>query len=102
MPKYVIAYHGGKKFESAQQGAAHKAKWESWVGGLGDAVVNPGTPLGRGKLVSSDGISDGGENLLTGFSIVMADNMDAALALAERCPYLEIGTIEVAEVLEMK
>jgi hypothetical protein len=32
----------------------------------------------------------------------MADNMDAALALAERCPYLEIGTIEVAEILEIK
>lgn len=102
MQKYVIAYHGGKKFESPEEGAAHMAKWKAWVGSLGDAVVNPGTPLGKGKLVSSRGVSDGGTNLLTGFSIVMASSMDAALELAQRCPYLEIGTIEVAQVLEMK
>jgi hypothetical protein len=102
MPQYVLAYHGGRKFENPQHGAAHRAKWKAWIGGLGDAVVNPGTPLATGKLVSADGISDGGGNLLTGFSIVMADNMEAALELAKCCPYLEIGTIEVAEVMEMK
>src|SRR5262249_60288772 len=102
MPKYVIAYHGGKKIESPQESAAHMAKWKAWVGDLGDAVVNPGTPLGKGKLVSSGGVSDAGANRLTGFSMVTADSMDAALEIAQRCPYLDIGTIEVAEVMEMK
>jgi hypothetical protein len=102
MPKYVIAYHGGKKIESSQEGAAHMAKWKAWVSGLGDAVVNPGTPLGKGKLISSRGVSDGGANLLTGFSMIMADNMEAALEMARGCPFLEIGTIEIAEVMEMK
>ncbi len=78
------------------------AKWQAWVGGLGDAVVNPGTPLGKSKTVSSGGVSDdGGSNALTGFSIVKADSMDAALEIAKGCPYLEHGTIEVAEVKEM-
>jgi hypothetical protein len=103
MPSYVIAYHGGKKPASPEEGAKHMAKWKAWVGGLGDAVVNPGTPLGMSKTVSSGGVSDnGGPNRLTGFSILRADSMDAALEMAKRCPFLDIGTIEVAEVMDMK
>ena len=102
MTNYIIAYHGGKKPDSPEEGAKHKAKWQAWVGGLGDAVVNPGTPLGKSKTVSSDGVSDdGGPNSLTGFSIVNANSMDAALEMAKACPFLDIGIIEVAEVMEM-
>ena len=80
------------------------AKWKAWVDGLGDAVVNPGTPLGKSKTVSSAGVSDdGGSNPMSGFSIVTADSMDAALEMAKKCPFLEFGgTLEVAEVMEMK
>ena len=102
MPKYVIAYHGGRKFESPQEGAAYMAKWKSWVGSLGDAIVDPGMPLSTGKLVSSAGVSDRGTDMLTGFTIITADGMDAALAFARACPHLEHGTIEVAEAMEMR
>ncbi len=103
MSNYIFAYHGGKKPESPEEGAKHMAKWKAWIGGLGDAVVNPGTPLGKSKTVSSSGVSDdGGSNPLSGFSIVKADSMDAALEMAKGCPYLDIGTIEVAEAMEMK
>ncbi len=103
MSNYILAYHGGKKPESPEEGAKHMAKWEAWVGGLGDAVVNPGSPLGMSKTVSSGGVSDdGGSNPLLGFSIVKADSMDAALEMAKGCPLLELGgTLEVAEVREM-
>ena len=102
MSEYIFAYHGGKKPESPEEGAKHMAKWKAWVGGLGDAVVNPGSPLGKSKTVSSGGVSDdGGSNPLLGFSIVKADSMDAALEMAKECPHLELGTIEVAEVKEM-
>ena len=103
MSNYVLAYHGGKMPESPEEGAKGMAKFKAWVGGLGDAVVNPGTPLGKSKTVSSGGVSDGGgSNPLIGFSIVKADSMDAALEMAKACPTLEIGgTIEVAEVMEM-
>jgi len=41
--------------------------------GLGDAVVNPGTPLAKSKTVSSGGVSDnGGSNPLTGASTTAA------------------------------
>ena len=102
MPDYIIAYHGGRKPASPEEGAKLKAKWKAWVGGLGDAVVDPGTPLGKSRTVSSDGVSDdGGSNPLMGFSVVKADSMDAALEMAKACPHLEIGTLEVAEVMKM-
>ena len=103
MSNYIIAYHGGKKPESPEEGAKQMAKWKAWVGDLGDAVVNPGTPLGKSKIVSSGGVSDGdGSSALTGYSIVKADSMDAALEMAKGCPHFELGTIEVAEAMEMK
>ena len=102
MPNYVFAYHGGKKPENPEAGAKEMAKWKAWVGELGDAVVNPGTPLGKSKIVSSNGVSDyDGSNSWSGFSIVTADNMDAVLEMAKVCPFLDMGTIEVAEMMEM-
>jgi len=102
MPNYVFAYHGGKRPESPEEGAKLKARWQAWLDGLGDAVVNPGTPLGMSKTVSAEGVADGGgPNPLAGFSIVKADSMAAALEMAKSCPFLEMGTIEVAEAMEM-
>ncbi len=102
MSQYIFAYHGGNMPENPEEGAKHMAKWEAWVGGLGTAVVNPGTPLGKSKTVSSSGVADdGGANPLLGFSIFEADSLDAAVEMAKGCPYLEFGTIEVAEVKEM-
>ncbi len=102
MPKYIIAYRGEPKFGSREQGAAHMAKWKTWIDGLGEAVVNPGTPLAKGKLMNSGGVSDSGADRLTGFSMITADDIGAALELAKGCPYVDHGTIEVAEVMEMK
>jgi|SRR6516165_944135 hypothetical protein len=102
MTRFVIAYHGGRKFETPQEGAAYMAKWKAWMGDLGDAMVDPGMPLGAGKLISANGVSDRGADLLTGFSIVSAESLQAALELVHQCPHLDHGTIEVAEVMEMK
>lgn len=97
-----IAYHGGKKFESSAEDAAYMAKWRAWIGALGEALVNPGTPLGKSKTVSANGVADGGgANPLTGYSIVQALSLDAAVEMAKGCPHLEHGAIEVAEVMDM-
>jgi len=74
----------------------------AWLGGLGEAVVNPSTPLGMSKAVSPDGVSeDSGADYLTGFSIIKANSMDAALEIPKACPFLDIGTVDVAEMMEM-
>jgi hypothetical protein len=36
-----------------------------------------------------------------GFTEVTADNLDAALEMAQASPFLEMGTIEVAEAVQM-
>ncbi len=102
MSNFILAYHPGKMSGTPEEGAKLMAKWKAWVVGLGDAMVNPGTPLGKSWTVSAGGVSDdGGPNPLMGFSVVKADNIDAALAIAEGCPHLAIGTIEVAEMKQM-
>ncbi len=105
MSNYIFAYHGGEKPESPEEGAKMMEKWKAWIGGLGDTMVNPGTPLGMSKTVSSGSVADdGGANPLSGFSVIKADNIEAAVGIAKGCPFLEMktGTIEVAEMMEMK
>jgi len=103
MPNYIIAYHGGRKPESPEEGETHMKKWKTWVAALGDAAVSPGTPLGKSRIVSADSVSDdGGPNAMSGFSVVKADSIEAALEMAKACPFLDTGgTLEVAEMMEM-
>jgi len=104
MANYVFAFHGGNEPKSPEEGEAIMAKWGVWMQGLGEAIVNPGAPVGQSSTVSSKGVAkdDGGSNPLSGFTIVQADDMDGALKMAGGCPILENnGTVEVAEMLAM-
>jgi hypothetical protein len=102
MSNYVFAYHGGTTPQNPEEGARYVAEWKAWVCGLGHVVVNPGTPFGKSKILSANGVSDnGGSSPLSGFSILKADSMSAALEMAKGCPHLKHGTIEIAEVKEM-
>ncbi|WP_422367190.1 YciI family protein [Pelagibius sp.] len=102
MPQFIFAYHGGQKPDSPEEGAKMMARWQAWVDDLGDAMVNPGNPVGKSKTVSADGVADdGGSNPLAGFSVVEADSIDAAINMAKACPFIEMGSIEVAEMMEM-
>ena len=102
MPDYLFAYHGVNMPENREEGIKYMTEFVAWIEALGDIVVNPGTPLGMSKTVKSGGAAeDTGANRLTGFSMVRTDSMDAAVAIAKTCPYLNIGTVEVAEVKEL-
>lgn len=103
MPEFIFAYHGGTKPESPEQGQEMMKKWQAWITDLGDTMVNPGSPVGMSKTVSASGVADnGGSNPLGGFSIVKAENIEAAIAMAKKSPFLDIeGTIEVAEIMKM-
>ncbi|WP_075996041.1 hypothetical protein [Salaquimonas pukyongi] len=103
MPKFVFAYHGGKMPETQEEGAKVMAAWESWLGGLGDAVADGGNPVGMSKTVTASGVEDnGGSNPLSGYSLVNAADIGAACDIAKGCPILDAGgTVEVAEAMEM-
>lgn len=102
MSKYILAYYGGTKPKNPEEGAENMAQWKAWIENLGDAIVNPGTPIGKTNTVNFSGtISEGGDNTMHGFSVVQADNFEAALEMAKTCPQTEGGTIEVSEMMEM-
>ena len=103
MQKYVLAYHGSPQLKSPEDGQKHMQQWRSWMNGLGDAVVDPGVPVGKSKTVSRAGVTnDGGSNPLSGYTVVQAQDIDEALAMAMACPHVTAGgTIEVAPVMNM-
>ena len=107
MPNFVFAYHGGGEMpDTPEEGAAMMAQWKDWMGGMGDKMVDPGNPVGMSKTISADGVADnGGANPISGYTIVSADDMDAACEMAKGCPMVVNGngSVEVAQihVLEM-
>lgn len=102
MPNFMLAYHGGKMPETPEEGAAVMARWENWLGGMGEAVVDGGNPVGMSKTVSASGVADdGGANPISGYSIINAPDMAAATKLAAGCPIIDDGTVEVAEIMPM-
>ena len=99
----MIAYYGGERPSSKEEGMAHMAKWKEWVASLGDKIVNPGTPLMSSKIVSVDNvIDDHNPNAMNGFAVISVADMDAALAIAKEDPFLKMkGTIRVSQMMEM-
>jgi hypothetical protein len=104
MPKFVFAYHGAPQFKTKEDGANHMVAWRAWRQELGEAVLDPGMPVSASRTVSSTGVEDnGGSNPLAGITIVQAESMDAAVAMARACPHVDAGgTIEVAEAMDME
>jgi len=103
MANFMIAYYGGNEPSSKEEGMAQMGKWKAWVEGLGDTIVNPGTPLPVSKNVTSTGVeNDTDPNAMKGFAVVKADSIDAAVDIAQSDPFLENGgTIRVSQMMEM-
>jgi len=102
MSNFVFVYHATNMPQNPEDGAKEMEKWNAWVKDLGDAMINPGTPMGNSQMVSSTGVNEaGGPAPIMGFSIIKADNMDAALEIAKSCPFLVFGTVQVAQEMKM-
>lgn len=103
MAQYVYVYLGGNHPTDPEEANKHFEKYMEWLSSLGDSVVVPTLPLKDTHTVSPDGsIGEGGSSAMSGFSIIKADSMEAALKIAQACPFLEIGgSLEVSELMEM-
>lgn len=94
MANYVLLYSGGKMPESPAEQAAVMKDWEAWFGGMGSALVDGGDPFtGKAKSIANDGkVSDGPVGTMSsGYSIIKADSLNAAVEMAKRCPVLKGG-----------
>ena len=102
MPKFIFTYHGGKKPATPEEGKAQMARWKEWVVAQGPAMLEPQNPVGKTMTVSADGTTEGSGNPMNGYSIIEAVDMNAAVEIAKTCPYTDMGTIEVSQILQMK
>jgi hypothetical protein len=50
------------------------------------------------KVIVSDGPYTEGKEVLGGLFVVLADSYDEALKIADDCPHLDFGSIEVREI----
>jgi hypothetical protein len=103
MPQFVIVYLGGNHPSSSEEGRKHYSKYMEWLSSMGDSVVSPANPLKNTHAVNPDGSTlPGGVTAMSGYTIIKAGSMDAALVIARACPFLDIGgSLEVSELAMM-
>ncbi len=103
MSQYMITYLGGDQPSSPEEGRQHMSKYMDWLSSLGDSAVSPANPLKDTSTVNSDGtVTVGSTTSMSGYTIIEADSMEAALEIAKACPFLDIGgSLEVSELVEM-
>ena len=103
MAQYILTYLGGNQPATPEEGKQHFSKYMAWLSLLGDSALSPANPLKNTTTVNPDGtVSTGGATTMSGYTIVEADTMEAALAMAKTCPFLDIGgSLEVSELVKM-
>lgn len=103
MAQYIMTYLGGDQPSSPEEGKQHFAKYKEWLVSLGDSAVSPANPFKDTRTVHSDGtVTTGSTTSMSGYTVIEADTMEAALVMAKACPFLEIGgSLEVSELIQM-
>jgi hypothetical protein len=100
MPNFFVGYVATVAPSSTpEEGEANRKQWQDWLANLGGAVVNPGTPLMNWAVVPGDATA--ALSGLTGYTVIKADDGNAALAMVKDCPFLAMGRVEVAQMMEM-
>jgi hypothetical protein len=103
MATYLLVYTGNAtQPASEEEGKAVMDAWIAWFGGIGEAVVDPGNPIGPSAAVAADGtISTGAPSGVSGYSVITAASLDAATTVAKTCPHLAAGgMVEVYETFD--
>ena len=110
MKKFLAVYTGstagwsalGEEERQERQEAGIKA-WGDWVAANRSAFIDLGTPLGKTKRVSEQGIADI-KNNITAYVIVQAESHERAARLFNNHPHFMIfpgDSVEIMECLPM-
>ncbi len=104
MPQYIIVYLGGNPPANPEEGKKNFEKYKEWLSSLGDAAVSPANPFrGTHTVNSGRAVSSGSRTAMSGYTIIEADSMEAALEHAKACPFLDTGgLLEVSELVQMQ
>jgi hypothetical protein len=103
MGTYLFAYRGGTTPTSDAERETVMAAWGTWLGSLGDAIVDIGKPCGASSTVAADGtVSEGAPSGLAGYTVLSADSLHDASVSAKGCPILAAGgSVDVYETFDV-
>jgi hypothetical protein len=91
MPKFLVTYHGAGAPSPAEAQEA-MAAFMTWASSAGEALVDPGAPLGPAKTVTAGSVSDGpADGPANGYSILQASDLDSAVELVKGHPFVGRG-----------
>jgi hypothetical protein len=93
MAKYIFVYKGpatDMSDMSEEQSKAVMEAWTNWMQKVGTSLVDIGQPMANSVSIVDNG-TEGTAALLNGYSIVEAENIDAAKNLADGHPFLSEG-----------
>jgi YCII-related domain-containing protein len=93
MPDYVLTFRSTTSYDPSPQ---TRAAWQEYFAGLGDSVLELGRPVVAATTVGS---CDDDDTRLGGYSIIEADDLDAAAAIAKASPAVARGGgVEIGEL----
>lgn len=112
MDKFMLIFQGNMPpyDKSPEEMQAHMGKWMIWIDKLKkeDLYVSGEPLIPGGKLVSgkNKNVTDGpyteGKEVVGGFFVIHAKDLNHATELAKDCPDLEMGTaVQVRQVMKM-
>jgi len=111
MSEFVFLYRGGEAGRSPERMQQMMQKWMAWFKELTEKghVKNQGHPLERaGKLVKGkektiiDGPFVEAKDVVGGYSLIEASDLDQAVQLSKGCPIFENdGAVEVRPVMKL-
>lgn len=82
----------------AREAAGIKA-WMDWGTTHAAAIVDQGSPLGKTKRASPEGVTDI-KNVMTGYVIIQAESHEAAAKLFDNHPHFTIFPGDSVEIME--
>ena len=106
-PVEILEAYGALTPEQIQESIAH---WQGWIGELAAKGQFAGTeqlqPVGRTltgpTMVQTDGPFLELKEVLGGFMLVLAQDLDEATEIAKKCPVLMMGgSVEIRPVVDM-
>ena len=110
MEKYMFIFIGGDPSHlSPEAQQAHMGKWFAWVEKLrkenryvsGEALLPGGKTIRGAKKAITDGPFAEGKEVVGGYFVVYAKNLNEAVEMAKACPDYELdGIVEVREVIK--
>jgi hypothetical protein len=114
MPEYLMLYRNTAEARQQAMGSPERAQqsmqaWRKWMDGISakGQLKSPGQPLDDpGRVVRKKAVTDGPyvetKDIVGGYSIIEARDIDQAAQIASGCPIVEGGgSVEVRPVRKM-